>query len=417
MAQQPDLIFKALRPVPDFDGNPNILTRFIKICDQLVASYMNAQPGGELGNLCLLNGILNKITGPAATIINSNGVPDTWLGIRESLINNFADQRDETTLYNDLSLAVQGQRTPQEFYDHCQTLCSTIMTYISLHENIATTIDSKRVLYKKLTMQAFVRGLQEPLGSRIRCMRPNTIEQALQFVQEELNIMYLQQRNAEVHPRIQSLSRAQPLVQMPTLSRPVYQPPLHMPPQPFKFNQPQPQLRLNTTPQNQTPFRMPTRTQQMFSAPPPNYNARSNVFRFQPRNQPQGYSPRPVPMSGVQHFTPRVLPPTVPRITGHDWNKHGNPPATNYFKTREMNFNECNNDGYADYYYDPNDNYYVDHYECPTYEQDYSGYVDYGNYGPELTEIHDVNDVRPEPQPPASHQENFQEASISDKRK
>ncbi|XP_026328981.1 uncharacterized protein LOC113236966 [Hyposmocoma kahamanoa] len=107
MPHDPDTIYKALRPVPDFDGNPNVLTRFIKICDQIVITYVSPNAGSELANLCLINGILNKITGPAASIINAHGIPDNWLSIRNALINNFADQRDETTLYNDLSLSTQ----------------------------------------------------------------------------------------------------------------------------------------------------------------------------------------------------------------------------------------------------------------------------------------------------------------------
>lgn len=31
-----DVIFKFLSLVPEFDGNPHVLTRFINICDQLV---------------------------------------------------------------------------------------------------------------------------------------------------------------------------------------------------------------------------------------------------------------------------------------------------------------------------------------------------------------------------------------------
>ncbi|XP_026326336.1 uncharacterized protein LOC113235027 [Hyposmocoma kahamanoa] len=100
----PDTIYKALRPVPEFDGNPNVLTRFIRICDQLVINYIKNEAGAELNNLCLLNGILNKITGNAARTINSNGIPESWQGVRNALINNFSDQRDETALYNDLSL-------------------------------------------------------------------------------------------------------------------------------------------------------------------------------------------------------------------------------------------------------------------------------------------------------------------------
>lgn len=67
----------------------------------------------------------------------------------------------------------------------------------------------------------------------------------------------------------------------------------------------------------------------MLSAPPPNYNPRSNVFRFPPRNNsPQNTMPRP--MSGIQSFNPRPLPHTL--MTGHDWRKSGNPPPTNLFK-------------------------------------------------------------------------------------
>lgn len=360
--QSPDTIFKALRLVPDFDGNPNILTRFIRICDQLVTQYMSTEPGSEFSNLCLLNGILNKITGTAACTINSNGIPDSWLGIRTALINNFSDQRDETALYNDLSLTTQGNKTPQEFYEHCQTLFSTIMTYVTLHETILTTIEAKRELYKKVTMQAFVRGLKEPLGSRIRCMRPPTIEKALEYVQEELNVMYLQSRNDSTKNQ-------------PTPKVNFTQPPLSFqPPRPQNNHLPgnwqapmrQHSFRPPTHQFNQN--RMPTNTQRMFAAPPPNYNPRSNVFKLQPRHgSPQAQGPQP--MSGVQRFTTKELPPTNRMLAGHDWNKFGNPPPTNYFKSREVNLNDSTayNDPYYGYSY----------YQEP----DYTQYCDYSDNG------------------------------------
>lgn len=401
MPHEPDTIFKALRPVPDFDGNPNVLTRFIKICDQIVNAYLSTEPGSELSNLCLLNGILNKITGPAASIINSNGIPDNWLDVRNALINNFADQRDETALYNDLSLATQGQRSPQEFYDQCQTLFSTIMTYISLHETVATTIEAKRVLYRKLTMQAFVRGLQEPLGSRIRCMRPNTIEKALEYVQEELNIMYLQQRNdavAKPHsaPKIQPapvhILKPPPA---PFWPAPAIHRPLPPPPQPFRFApQPHQGFRANPMQGHHQPQQRagPSRTQQMFGARPPNYNPNSNMFRLPPRNPP-GHSFMPKPMSGIQHFTPKALPPTAGGLRGHDWRVHGNPPPTNYFKSREMNMNECYD---ASSYY--GDCYNDSDYMLPQYSEYAVGYdcSDYACYDNQL-----------EPQPYYDHSQSL----------
>lgn len=262
--------------VPAFDGNPQVLTRFIRICDSIVAKYVRVGVENELQNLSVLNGILNKTTGSAARTINSNGIPDNWLGIRNILINNFTDQRDETVLFNDLALQAQDNHTPQEFYDRCMTLFSTIMTYISLHESLETTIIAKRDLYKKLTLQAFVRGLKEPLGSRIRFMRPETIEKALEYVQEELNVMYMQHRDRKDSPPINKIN-FNPQTTLPVQNR------YYQSPKPFAFPNnhmpyPAPNMRpMSSMPvayrpphlRQQQPIRTPTHTQQMFGARPP----------------------------------------------------------------------------------------------------------------------------------------------------
>lgn len=423
-----DTIYKALRLLPEFDGNPNVLTRFIQLCDQLVSVYMKPGPENELANLCLLNGILNKITGAAARTINSNGIPSSWIGIKSALINNFADQRDETALYNDMSLLSQGQGTPQDLYERCQSLFSTIMTYVTLHESVATTIEAKRELYKKLALQSFIRGLKEPLGSRIRCMRPETIEKALEYVQEEVNVMYLQNRNESLsdrkHPHYQPIIKMSPIHSVPSV------PPMPMA-QPHKFANPLPnwQQRPGTVPlwkpnnnyshpQFSAPQRMvnmPTRTQQMFRAPPPNYNPHSNVFRMQPRNPNNfgaNHSAAPKPMSGVVPYVPKPLPPS-----GHDWTRHGNPPPNNYFKSRETNFNDCY--GYDDYEYGPT--YDVDYF--PEQNSEYYEYNPYLSCEPESSysyqSIPEVNSNTDDisPQPSSSIPEDFPKASKSDRLK
>lgn len=412
MGPETDMIFKALRLVPEFDGNPNVLTRFIRMCDQLAVQYLSATPGSEFNNMCVINGILNKITGTASCTINSNGIPDNWAGIRTTLINNFSDQRDETALYNDLSTATQGSKSHQEFYDHCQTLFSTIMTYVTLHETIGTTIEAKRDLYKKVTMQAYVRGLKEPLGSRIRCMRPPTIEKAHEYVQEELNVMYLQQRSEPqkqlVTPRLATTSLPptgftpprpqyfhQPSPPVPNWPVPIGQRPIRPPPQAFKFPT-----------QAQPGYRMPTNTQRMFAAPPPNYNPRSNVFRMPPRNN------APQPMSGVQHFTPKVLPQTR-MLTGHDWSKFGNPPPTNYFKTRDVNMNECatydyDDSGYS--YQEPEYNYY---YDNEHYSSGFApGFACEPNYYVTTDNDQVTDDYQPQPGP-SDEEQDFQKGTTS----
>lgn len=320
-----DKIWKALRLVPEFDGNPHILTRFLDICDQLILSYMNPQPGNELNNSALLNGILNKITGRAAATLASNGIPRNWEGIRNALINSFSDHRDESALYTDLSMLSQGSDTPHVFYERVQNLLCTIMTYVELHESLPSTIEAKRELYKKLALQTYIRGLHEPLGSRIRCMRPETLEKALEFAQDELNVLYLKQkhtvqpftakRQGNFNPfKFSPINTSQMTIPNQQNSLPIYQirpNTNYVPNNPSQavnqiYNACPPTF---GPPQSSPYFRPPgpgfSRTQQMMRALP-----RSNMttgFRI-PQRTPQPSFPKP--MSGISHPNARILPPT-----------------------------------------------------------------------------------------------------------
>lgn len=380
-----EAIYKGLRFVPDFDGNPNVLTRFIHLCDHLAGQFSNVQ-SSELSKCALINGILNKVIGPAARLINANGIPSDWNGIRSALVNNFADHRDETALYNDLSILRQGSSTPQEFYERCQNLFSTILTYISLHDTVQATIDSKRELYRKLTLQAYLRGLNEPLGSRIRCMRPETIEKALEFVHEEINTIYLQSRNERISDR-------KMINQVPVWNSFKMQPTLAPPPRPINYGMPGPsrqeffaQPSHQWKPNFYQPRQFgPTRTQQIFRAPLANYNP-NNTFQMPPRPSQQAV---PRPMSGVTHFVPRLLPPSAtPGLTGHDWRKSGNPAPNNYFKTREMHFNDCSNDFFLndEYYYNDYFEPYYNYYEHLENEPSNQEFVDCSGISNEVAE-------------------------------
>lgn len=378
-----DTIHKALRNVPEFDGNPNVLIRFLNLCDQLVISYIDPTPGHEMLNLSLLNGILNKITGHAARILATNGTPTTWENIRNTLKNNFSDQRDESALYTDLSVLTQGSDTPHVFYERVQNLLGTIMTYVQLHDQIGTTIEAKRTLYKKLALQSYLRGLNEPLGSRIRCMRPDSLEDALKFAQEELNVIYLLSKNRA--PTKSATPFTTPMI-MPQPFRSVPVSP-NLYPQSNSFNpfyQPMhgtvpltPSIHNNFNP---GPIPGPSRTQQVFKALP-----RSNMstgFRIPPRPQvfhQNSYTNKtnpPQSMSGISHPVARTLPPLK-----RDYQPRDNAYTYSNFKPREMNMNELYNP-----YCDQSYVVYPYAYETP--------YLNC-NYQPEYTVTH-PNDCPPE---------------------
>lgn len=376
-----DTIHKALRNVPEFDGNPNVLIRFLKLCDQLVQTYINPAPGHDLINLSLLNGILNKITGPAGRTLATNGTPSTWQGIRNTLVNNFSDHRDESALYTDLSILIQGSDTPQMFYERVQNLLSTIMTYVELHETVVTTVEAKRSLYKKLALHSYLRGLNDPLGSRIRCMRPNTLEDALQFAQEELNILYLQGKNKptpsrNMAPFTAPIARSQ-MFSAPTVVKPQFPPHL-----PFAQNS---HLHTFMTNRNPPPMQRmfqqnpnnpgPSRTQQIFRAMP--RSDMSTGFKIPPRAQFSRQNPpynQGQPMSGVSHPVARTLPPTRPNSWQNQGNSHAN------YRPREMHMNETQNP-YESCFYNYEHQFIDEQYDMGPYE-----------YPPQDMFLYDQND-------------------------
>lgn len=62
-------------------------------------------------------------------------------------------------------------------------------------------------------------------------------------------------------------------------------------------------------------------------------------------------------MSGVSHYVSKPFPSQTP----YNWTRNGNPPPSNYFKSREVNFNE---------FYEQAEQYqpYYDYYQ---YESDF----------------------------------------------
>lgn len=105
-------------------------------------------------------------------------------------------------------------------------------------------------------------------------------------------------------------------------------------------------------------------------------------------------------MSGIQRFTPKVLPHSM--MSGHDWRKSGNPPPNNYFKSREMNMNECaafDDPHYNSFYYYQEPDY--SHNDYTYYNNDYSpdyAHDFHNNYNPHgddcITQVDNSSDDR-----------------------
>ena len=106
-----------LECVPDFDGNPNDLNRYISICDALINEFYDQNNTASFQNVYLLNSLISKLSGNAKLVVNIQSV-NTWQDVRNTLTRNFADKRDETCLNRDLVMLRQNlNEKPQQFYE------------------------------------------------------------------------------------------------------------------------------------------------------------------------------------------------------------------------------------------------------------------------------------------------------------
>ena len=337
-----------LKCVPVFDGNPNDLNRYISTCQSIIDSFYNLTTPQSFQNVYLLNSLVGKLTGQAKLIVNIQNV-STWDELKDTLRRNFADQRDEACLNRDLVMLKQfPNEKPGQFYDRVLHILNLLCSYIDAHETTTTAKTLKRSLYNDLALKTFLSGLKEPLGTTIRCMRPISLMQALQFVTQEDNIHYFQnrtkpnvviQKNNNFKP-FQNNSNINPM-QSNFMARPNYNFSANNRPNPFRPSFPS----------------QPINIRPNFNRPPPRYFTNSQVFGkpgnktnvFKPNQQRQ--LPPQTAMSGVETSTFKPLPST----------SNYNPPKLIFeeiYNTETQNIDQSEQVGYDENQFNPYDQYY-----------------------------------------------------------
>lgn len=241
----PTFDVKNLSIIPDYEGNPNELYNFIHVTTLLLNHFWNHADIDCFQNHIITQGIQSKLKGKAKEVTSIYGCTD-WPSIKDTLIQNFADQRNENSLTRDLvNLRQSISESPQRFYQKIMGLLNTISNYIELHNDNAAIKQSKKTFFQQQALTTFLAGLREPLGSTIRAMRPTDLTAAMQFIQEEDNIRYLQKNlGLPQQPNMRPVAHPAPRTtaspwQPIGTTRPQFptQPAFKQPPQPM-FRQP-----------------------------------------------------------------------------------------------------------------------------------------------------------------------------------
>jgi hypothetical protein len=184
-----------LNEIPIYQGNPSELSEYIRACEDIFRQFWQRDQPHAYINILLLSSARNRLKGPALEIVTGQTY-HSWDQLKETLINNFGDQRSELNIRIDLSRMRQFlKESPVDFFNRIRSLLAILNSKISLGNEAQAIKEYKIIDSKALALKAFLGGLAEPLGSFLRSRAPPNLETALKFVKDELDIQYFQNLN------------------------------------------------------------------------------------------------------------------------------------------------------------------------------------------------------------------------------
>lgn len=282
--------------IPEFQGEAELLPRFLCICEKLVKKFYNTTDVTDFQNEYLMSSILSKIKGEAAINISSSLIT-TWDDLKLALLSAYADKRDIYTLNIEMTEMKQGNESPFDFYNKIQQILNLQLSYITTHSN-QQEIPILSQYCRNLALRVLLRGLKEPIGSLMRTKNPLDLNSALNMLTNDFQIesmLHKAPKPQVVHNKI---------IRPPTQHKPPFLPAMYTPRAPFM---PRPSEHVNR-PQSggsfmHRPFNNRPNHNQNFQKPTPmsgishtsvrpfqTQNQNTNFFQNQSRNNPPKYT-------------------------------------------------------------------------------------------------------------------------------
>lgn len=321
-----------LNEIPQYFGNPSELSEYIRAVEDIVFQFRQPNDPGAYINRLLLSSARNRLKGAALEVVTGQ-IYNSWEELKETLINNFGDQRSELNIRIDLSRMRQSPKeSPIDFYNKIRSLLAILNSKISLGPEQQIIKEYKILDSKSLALKTYLGGLLEPLGSFLRSRAPQNLETALTFVKDELDTRYFQNIN-RVQPQQRIDTINQPIQNKFPQQRPNFTPnfqsyqqrPGLQPNHQAMYNQ-RPQFRPNFTPNYQV---NPNIQPQRFPGIRPNFGRpNQNVFapkpNFQPQNRPEPMQASTIKKRAASFQAHRTNPPQRPFLPNYNQNQQTN---------------------------------------------------------------------------------------------
>ena len=179
--------------IPDYNGEPELLNQFLERCEELINYFYNAEEPESYDNKVLINNIRAKVKGKAALGICNNPL-NSWAEIKEALVANFSDKRDEEHLILELGRMRQSQvESPFDFHARVYKIFSLL---ISKMKNSSTNqyTDATYKLMERTALRTFLMGLQEDIGRLLITKGPSNLNDAIAILTNEYQFPALRKK-------------------------------------------------------------------------------------------------------------------------------------------------------------------------------------------------------------------------------
>lgn len=193
--------------IPEFNGDPKVLNLFLRQCEYVIREYQ----GPVECNTYLMHYVTSKLTGKAAALISERGVYETYDALRSVLVQHFGDPRSEECVSIELeTLKIKTNESYLEFCGRVQDVRATLLCKVEQNPNNKPEMKmAKQIIYDNTALNVFMYNLPEHMVRLIRLKNPETLEDALKHVLEEVN--FAEQYNArskmlQIRPQTQNLN-------------------------------------------------------------------------------------------------------------------------------------------------------------------------------------------------------------------
>lgn len=192
--------------VPKFDGDGSLLNSFIRKSEYVLRSFTRVnQPSQDIYNF---HAISSRLCGKAACLLSERDDINTWIDLKNLLVQHFGDPRSEGCIAIELdSLKIKQGESYTEFCNRIQSMRSALFSKVNLLTDEGEKA-SRMIIYNNTALNTFLYNLPEDLLRIVRLKGCTVLETALSIVMEEVN--FHKQYSAENKNKINTPNNQSP---------------------------------------------------------------------------------------------------------------------------------------------------------------------------------------------------------------